>query len=138
MDTRLLDVEADAVTAIRVENSRGRFEAVKADGKWTLAGAGGAGATLDAGKVGDLIRLAATLRLSDPAGKLDAAAQGLASPAATVTLRTAAGETIFMVGDKVASNDGKRYVARAGSDFAAMTFEGSVEKFVSGKAADLK
>ena len=134
---RLLDVEADQVVGVRVENAKGRFEAEKgADGAWKLAGAYGAAAALDATKVNDLVRIAATLQITDPAGKLDATAQGLASPAATVTLRTASGAEAFVVGGK--ASDGKRYIARPGADLAAMTLEGSVEKFVSGKAADFK
>ncbi|HKQ60698.1 MAG TPA: DUF4340 domain-containing protein, partial [Candidatus Polarisedimenticolaceae bacterium] len=88
VNKELVEIPAEQVTALSVTNAKGTFELVKDSGGWKVVSpAKLSGRRLDAAKVDTLVRSAASIRLTDPAGKVDAAAQGFEPAAATVRVR---------------------------------------------------
>jgi hypothetical protein len=151
-DKELVQIPVEHVVELEVENDSGSFRLVKGPEGWSIAEpASLADTTLDTSKVEGLIRAAAALRIDQPVGPLDEAAQGLNEPAATVTLRysssgepfgsgdesPAVDEVVVRIGGKVPDKDTQRYVTRSGFDYTATVFDSSVSKLVDQKPGDL-
>jgi hypothetical protein len=150
IERNLVPLAADSVTAVAVRNRKGSFELEKRDGRWSVrAPAARAGARLDAQKVEDLVRALCGTYIEAPAGPVDAAAQGLGAPDATVSLTgpaaAAAGAPVSLlggsgappvpvvvsIGGPVAGKDGQRYATRSGFGFAV-----TVPKYSADRALD--
>ena len=93
----------------------------------------------------DFVRTLAGVMIDQPVGALDEAAQGLASPEATVTLEkaTAPGAATdstavtYRIGALVAGKTDARCVARAGASFAVSVPQYSVDRALSTRLEDL-
>jgi len=116
IDTKLLAVEADNVTAVTVENANGKLELTRGeDGKWLLKGMA-AGEILDDSKVATLVNRVASIYIQRPLGTQPKPEYGLDKPSATVTVQTKdkdgkAGSYTLQVGAKGA--DGTSYTLLA-------------------------
>lgn len=143
IDKNLVDVHPEDVVGLSIQNGSGSFDLQKSGGTWTVASSPGTTtAKLDPKKVDNLVHDAASIMIAEPAGSIDATAQGFDSPAATVTLRvTPAGAkagtppitTVVRIGKIVKGNSSERYITREGFPFAAKIWNGSVEKLVNAK-----
>lgn len=148
----LVDAKQDQVVGIVVDNPAGRFELEKSGDAWkVVAPENSAGLELDANKVDELVRAATSLRLADAVGKRDDAAQGLASPEATIVLRWSAsdaapaeGETpadlreeTIQVGAKLPDEDAQRYIGRSGFAWAGTIWDSSVKTLLEKKLSDV-
>jgi hypothetical protein len=138
-DLQLVDVEPDAATYLSLSNPSGSFELRKGeDGAWTAQGFAGA---LDQDKVATLLDKAGSIRLAEPAGPVDAAAQGFATPAATVVLRwgpaDAPEEVTVRIGTAPQDETSQRYVTRSGFAFAGTVWESTVKRLLEEKLGDL-
>jgi hypothetical protein len=156
IDTKLLDIRAEDVTGMRVENAGGSFEVERmADGGWQLIS--DRQRVLDKAEVDSLVRAAASLSVAEPAGPIDRTAQGLDPAAATVTLKvkqpapetageedeSPAGEpevreVTVWVGSVAPDKDSQRYVAHSGFDYAARAWKGSLDKLVDATKKSLE
>lgn len=143
----LLDVPADGVVGLTLTNPAGSVEIALREGQWKLvAPAELADLPLDQSRVTELIRVVRTLRIESPAGVLDEQLQGLAEPAATVTLRFSAPdaaadtppqEVVVRLGTRLPDDETQRFVTRSGLPFAATVWDSSVKDLIEKTAADL-
>jgi len=131
---QLVAAEEQDVVELTLANAKGSFTLQKKDGAWTVAApARDQGRALDADRAAALVRAVTSLRLSEGAGRLDAAAQGLLAPAATVSVRWAGdepGECTIRFGAKPPDKDSLRYVGWTGSDHAGMVWDSSVTRLI--------
>jgi hypothetical protein len=86
VDTAYLNVPADQVVAVTLENANGRFEFTKTNDTWTMQGLA-AGETLDQSQVTALVNKARYVVLSRPLGKTADPAYGMDTPGAVVTIQ---------------------------------------------------
>ncbi len=142
---RFLDIPADKVISFRMTNAAGTIEVARSEEGWQLVSPARAARELDADKVESLVGSVSQLWISDPAGRIDETAQGLADPVAVVRIRyTEAGEesaegephevTLRIGGE---ADDNKRYAARSGFDFAVLLGSYDAEKITEKKLDDL-
>jgi hypothetical protein len=82
-----LDVPAEQIAVLTLENGQGRFEFVKKEESWTLKDLA-ADETLDEASVQSLVNEARYTALLRPLGKEEQASYGLDEPRAVVTLQT--------------------------------------------------
>jgi hypothetical protein len=146
LETRLVDVEPDRVRSLALTNAHGTFELARGEGgRWSLASGGSPGAELDDSSVETFVRSIGSLRLSEPAGRADAAKTkeyGLDQPAGRVdlALEPQEGESAsfgLTIGGEVAGDDGRRYARVSGSDFAVILARWDAERVLDKKVADL-
>lgn len=140
-----VDVPFDDVTRFTLSNEHGRIELAREEGEWKLVSPAGSGEpSLDTTAVDSLVRSVASLRLSEPAGAIDASAQGFDDPAATVEIAYHTGEEAteevveVRVGAEVGDGDGKRYASRSGFDHAVILSKYEADKLTGKKLADLQ
>jgi hypothetical protein len=157
----LVQVEPGQVVALEVTNRSGSFALEReAGGAWKIRSPAGAEGTLDAAKVDELVRAAASLRIADPVGREEAGSQGLDAPAATVVLRVAAAEkttateqtagaeaaaetaaapqeVTVRIGKPLEENTSQRYVTRDGFGYTGTVWESSVERLIEGELQGL-
>lgn len=150
----LTDVPVDRVTGVRLTNALGTLELVKEDDVWRIREPEDlADQPLDQEKVEALIRAAASLRMDEPVGPVDEAAQGLDAPAATVVLRWLPGDgavaeaddapaatpeqVVVRVGGAVADKETQRYVTRSGFQFTGTIWDSSVKTLIEQDAKEL-
>jgi hypothetical protein len=138
-------VPYDDVTRLGLSNEHGRLELMREEGAWKLvAPTGSDEKALDVPAVDSLVRSIASLRLSEPAGAVDAPAYGLDDPTATVEITYRAGEEVaeevlqLRVGAEVEEGDGKRYASRSGFDHAVVLSKYDADKLTDKKLADLQ
>ncbi len=165
IDSKLVDLPADQVTALEVTNSHGRFRLEKAGGTWSVV-AGAAPGDLDQGEVDALVRAYASVYMADPVGRVNEAEQGLEQPAAVVQITVTppvepppaalaeagseGGEapaaalpepqpevTTLRIGSFKDEAAGVRYAAVSGFDFAVTLNKFDVERATDKKLADL-
>lgn len=104
IDTSLVSIPADDVTAVQLTNAGGDLQFSKGDdGQWALAGLA-PDQTLDTGLVQTLLNQATSLTMVEPLGKEPNPAWGLDSPQAIVALST-----------KPAEGESKTYELRIGA-----------------------
>lgn len=149
IERELIDADEIGVVGVVVTNAAGSFELAKQEGIWTVrAPAQDEGAELDQGKVDSLVRTATDIRLSDGTGPVDAAAHGLADPAATVVLRlqdaggdpteeSAVRAVTVRIGGHPDDDESKRYITRDGFDFTGVVWESSVRRLLEEKLEEL-
>jgi len=98
VDTQYVNIALDEVTAVTILNGHGECMLTRTEaGGWALAGQA-ADDVLDEDAANTLVQQAATLRLTAPLSRTLDPAYGLDKPQATVTLRTAKGDTTVLVG----------------------------------------
>jgi hypothetical protein len=148
VDRNLITASADAVSGLAIRNAKGSFELEKAGGAWSVrAPAARVRARLDAQKVTDLVRTLCGMSLDAPAGVVDEKAQGLADPAATITLRLAPAPgdstatppppVVVRIGAPVPGRGDQHYAARSGFGFAALVGKYSVDKVLDATVESL-
>lgn len=153
IDKTLVDLPAAEVLGLQLTNAKGSLELEKQDGVWKLRSpADMQQSEIDTEKVDALLRSATSIRLSDAAGPLDEQAQGLALPAATLTLKhqraqtppseeapqaTVTEELVVRIGAKVAGKENERYITRSGLDYAGTVWESSVSRLLEQEPAEL-
>jgi hypothetical protein len=124
IDTQLIDAQADDVISVRLANAHGEFVLGRKDGAWELEAGGDASRSLDAAKVDAFVRTLASLRFSEPAGRIDGGHEfGFGTPAATLELVVDVDGQIsdtfeLVVGDEFEA--GSRYSHRSGSEFGVV------------------
>jgi hypothetical protein len=152
IDKDLVDVSEDQIVDLRVTNENGAYELEKRDGAWTVvAPADATERQIDGGKVEDLLRTVATLRLADAVGPREPEAHGLASPAATVVVRWTSDGTgatgaespadlqqlTVEIGAVPEDNESQRFVSRSGFEYTGLIWESSVKSLLEGGVDDL-
>ncbi|MCP3981248.1 MAG: DUF4340 domain-containing protein [bacterium] len=144
-DKDLIDVPEARLVALDLVNAQGRFELERIDGTWHVKAPESArGRVLDSTKVGSLLRSARTIRIAEPQGRTDEAAQGLADPTARLTLHVASVdnpdvvETVeVLVGDRPEGEEMQRYVTRDGYGFSGTIWESSIQSLLDQKLDEL-
>jgi hypothetical protein len=89
IEKKFVDVPSDDVIRLNVTNEHGSFSLDKKAGEWTLGTSSGSapeGKTLSQTEVDSLVRAFSSVYMAEPVGAVDAAAHGLAEPAATVEI----------------------------------------------------
>jgi hypothetical protein len=146
IDRTLVPFRPEEVVRMSLTNRKSGFTLEKREGTWRVASPSArAAAALDSVKVVDFVRTLAGVMIDQPVGALDEAAQGLASPEATVTLEkaTAPGAATdstavtYRIGALVAGKTDARCVARAGASFAVSVPQYSVDRALSTRLEDL-
>jgi len=142
VDRALVPFRPEEVVRLSLANQKGGFTLERRAGPWRVQSPPArAAAVLDSIKVTDFVRTLAGVMIDQPIGALDEAAQGLASPAATVTLAkatAAADSTVtYRVGALVTGKTDARYLARSGSSFAVSVPQYSIDRALSMSLADL-
>jgi hypothetical protein len=87
VDSAYLNIPADQVVAVTLENANGQFKFAKVGDTWTMDDLA-TGETLDQSKVTALVNKARYVALSRPLGKTADPAYGMDTPGAVVTLQT--------------------------------------------------
>src|SRR5262249_2431727 len=131
VDRTIVPFRPEEIVHVSLANQKGSFALDRSAGFWRIQSPPArAAARLDSVKVVDFVRTLAGAMIDQPIGALDEAVQGLASPAATVTLgkATAAADSAvtYRVGALVAGKTDARYVARSGSSFTVSVPQYSV------------
>lgn len=141
IEKKLVDLPSAEIDRLSLTNSAGQFELEKRDGDWAVVSPEDKqDEKLDQAKIDALVRAATSLQLSDAVGPVDDAAQGFASPAATLVLRggpegaadeaSGALDLTLIVGDKPSDEENKRYVTRSGFGYTGTIWESSVSKLL--------
>ena len=132
---------ADEVTAVTVENGKGKLEMTRGDdGTWSLAGMA-AGETLDDSKVATLTNRVASIYMQRPLGNQPKPEYGMDKPGATVTVQTkdkegTAGSYTLKVGAK--SADGASYTLLASqSPYYVQVADYTAEEMLTWSLKDL-
>jgi hypothetical protein len=89
IEKKLVDLPSDEVIRMNVTNEHGSFSLEKKAGEWSLAESSDGppeGKTLSQTEVDSLARAFSSLYMAEPVGTVDADAQGLAEPVATVEI----------------------------------------------------
>jgi len=146
IDPAYVKVDPSELWAINVENKSGKYRLEKNDaGEWRLADQG-KGEEVDKTTVDDIVHGAAAITLDEPVGRTMAPEQGLASPAAKVTLTTGKSEggkrpaqtkdVSLLVGSHI--DAGSRYYAKSSdSEFVVQVAELGVKRFLEKSRRDL-
>jgi hypothetical protein len=146
IDPVYVKVDPAELWALTVENKSGKYRLEKNDaGEWRLADQG-KGEEVDKTTVDDIVHGASSINLEEPVGRTMAPEQGLASPAAKVTLTTGKGEggkrpaqtkdISLLVGNHI--DAGSRYYARSSdSEFVVQVAEFGVKRFLEKGRRDL-
>jgi Domain of unknown function (DUF4340) len=139
IDTHLVDIPTESINALRIENASGTIDLQKKDNTWTLLSpANLASKTLDTDKVDALVRAAAVVTITDPAGPLDPTAQGFDKPTAIITIDQAKPPaTTIRIGAPVPTHDDQLYITRDGLGFAATVRKSSVQSLIDAKGETL-
>lgn len=127
-----LDVPADQIVALTLENDQGRFEFVKEGENWILKDLA-AGETLDEAGVKTLVNKARYTTLLRPLGKEEQASYGLDDPQAVVTIQTHSDEGDQTYTLRVGAQDpaDKSYVVKSSkSDYYVRVTEYTVKDLV--------
>jgi hypothetical protein len=143
----LLDLPQERIVGLALRNSKGGFELKREEAGWIILGGPDESRQLDEEALDALLRSVSSLSLAEPVGPVDEAAQGLAEPAAVLTLRVAppegaaedAGtETIELrVGREVPEETSHRYVTLEGSGFAVTVWASSLSRVLEQTLEDL-
>ncbi len=144
----LVPVAAESVTAFGLENRKGSFELEKRDGRWSVrTPASRSRATLDPQMVESLVSTLCSISLEAPAGPRNDAAQGLASPEATITFRgapapgasaaAAAAPVEVRIGAPVPGKDEQRYAGRSGFGYTVTVSKHSVDRALTATLSEL-
>lgn len=133
----LVDLGGEQVDGLVLENSHGRFELARGEEGWTVVSPALVEGPLDSAQIEALLQAVTTMRLVDPVGATDAEGQGLARPAASLTLRSSGGEVVVRVGDRVPDKTTQRFVTRAGSGYTGTIWESAVQSLLDRKIDDL-
>jgi hypothetical protein len=147
IDRTLVPFRPEEVERFALTNRKGGFVLEKKGGVWRVAAPPArAAAMLDTVKVVDLVRTLGSVMIDQPIGTLDEAAQGLATPEATVDLQTAAAAgaaagdstaVTYRIGALVAGKTDARYAARSGAKFAVSIPQYSADRALSTRLEDL-
>jgi hypothetical protein len=146
VDRTLVPFRPEDVVRLSLTNHRAGFTLEKRAGTWHVQSPAARAATvLDSIKVVDFVRTLAGVMIDQPVGALDEAAQGFATPEATVTLDKAAAPgaatdstaVTYRIGALVAGKTDARYVVRSGSSFAVSVPQYSVDRALSARLEDL-
>jgi hypothetical protein len=147
VDRQLVDVPAERVVGIAVENETGSFEIAKRDGAWVVVEPETMqGLTLDADEVSNLVDAVSSISLAEPVGP--STGDERETGGASVTLRvepdpgavaTAAplGTVIVQVGASVEDNESQRYVSRSEFGFVGTVWESAVRDLLESQIQDL-
>lgn len=134
VDPAYLSVTANDLTALTISNKNGTFNLTKdAQGAWQLAGLN-AGETLDQSKITSLVTSAASVRMTQPLGKTEAAGWGFQQPSAVVTMQVKAGDQTKTVTLTVGTQDAadQSYVVKSSeSEYYVRVADYSVKDFVA-------
>lgn len=140
----LFDVPRDAVVGVRLTNAAGEIALERGEEGWRLTAPPElAGVEPDADALETFLGAVSSLRLAEPAGPVDPAAQGLDAPVAVLELRTGGGSAdeggtlTVRVGGIVPEDENRRYVTRDGLGFAGQIWASSVTALLDRTAADL-
>jgi hypothetical protein len=133
IDPIYLSFNAAELTGLTVKNANGEFALTRdAANNWQLAGLA-AGETVDQNKVNNLVNGLSSLRLTQPLGKTEDPAWGLASAAAVVALQIKSGDQTRTVTLTLGAQDpaDRSYVAKASdSEYYVRVAEFSVQDLV--------
>ena len=133
IDPVYLAVAAADITSFTLKNQQGEFNLTKdGQGAWQLAGLE-SGETLDANKATTLVNSVTSLRMTEPLGKTEDAAWGLAQPSATVTLQVKSGDqtkTITLTVGAKDATDNSYVVKSSESEYYARVAEFSMQELV--------
>jgi len=147
VDLQLVDIPAERVVGITVNNDAGSFEIAKQDDAWIVVEPETMqGLALDADEVSNLVDAASSIRLAEPVGA--AAGDERESGGASVTLRfepdpgadsavATPGTVIVQVGAKVEDNESQRYISRSDFGFLGTVWESSVRDLLEREIQDL-
>jgi hypothetical protein len=146
VDRKFLDIPADQVWAVSVQNAQGTIQLEKdpASSAWAALGVPGA---LDTATVDDLVRKARTVNLETPVGKTVKPEYGLDAPLATVTLTTgtstiagtpptATEKVTLQIGKKLGAEN-QYFVKSSKSEYVVRVASWGLEPLVSKGPADL-
>jgi len=111
VETSYLDLLANELTSVTLENSNGIFNFSQDEaGAWTLDDLA-ADETVNASQIAELVRKSSFVSLQQPLGKSAEANYGMADPSAVIILRDAEGEHTLTIGAHWA--DKQSYVLKA-------------------------
>jgi hypothetical protein len=134
VDLVYLNVTADTVTGLTVQNAQGTLQFTKDEqGTWALAGLA-AGQTLDPARVQTLLQQVTVVRMLRPLGQDNRPEYSMDSPGAVVTLKTADKEITLTIGAPDPADSS--YVVRSSESPYYVRVAGSSLKDVVGKGAD--
>ena len=156
IDRSLSTIVAQDVSRAEITNRKGSFTLEKQGGVWTVVSPSSrSNVALDQEKVNELVRTLGGLSLEEPAGLVDAKAQGLADPEATVVLAKApaadtaaarsapaltstapAAPVTIQIGGPVAGKD-QRYATRTGLGFAVTVGKYGSDRALGATLSDL-
>lgn len=154
-EKQLVDVAAEDIVGLELTNRSGTFSLARADGKWSVVSPESQrGRTPDPQKLDALLEAARSIRIADPAGALDEAAQGLSPAVATLKIKyrrattateeggegtggEATDEVEVRIGRNLDDDASKRYITRSGFDFCGTIWDSSIDKLIEQKADDL-
>jgi hypothetical protein len=134
VDTLYFTVPQTATTGLILENANGTFEFTKAGEKWTMPGLK-SGETFNENNFTSLFSQASGIRMTQPLGKKDDPAYGLAKPQAVITLKTADKTYTLSVGTKD-DKDNTYVVKSSESPYYVRVSEGLVKPFLDHKRDD--
>ena len=149
IERNLVPVTPEQVTGLEVTNRKGSFALERRSGSWKVkAPAARAGATLDSTKVEALVRTLCVLSIREPVGALDAQAQGLANPEASVGFEqapsgpgaggpAAGGALTVKIGSAPAGKDDQRYATRTGLPWAVTVSKAGADRALNVTLAEL-
>jgi len=138
---RFVDVPAEQIHSIELTNPHGTLKLERGEQGFVLVAPAGRDVHLDPDKVDGWVRSLGQFWISEPGGRLDEAAQGLARPFATVEIGYAEDDeqraVTVRIGGEVPDEEGKRYAARSGFDRVAILDSYEAAKITDKKLADL-
>lgn len=134
VDTLYFTVPQTATTSLTLENANGKFEFAKNGEKWTMPGLATT-ETFNENNFTSLFSQASGIRMTQPLGKKDDAAYGLAKPQAVITLKTADKTYTLSVGAKD-DKDSTYVVKSSESPYYVRVSEGLIKPFLEKKRDD--
>jgi len=136
IDTLYVDIALAEVSALQVVNKNATLQLTRLDnGGWSLAGQPPDYKLSDAA-VNTLAQRATSLRMTAPLGKELLPAYGLDVPLATVTITTAKGDTVLLVGAKQA--DGSYAIKSSANEYVVSVSSYTVEGLLNASADTLR
>ena len=134
IDTRYIQLEQSALTAVTLTNENGTFPFTPtAGGSWGLSDLA-ATEMSNTQNINNLLFRLPGLRFARPLGMNVVPAYGLDNPQAIVTMTTAQGEFELRVGAQ--DENGDYYAAYSGSDYYVLLSASTVTDFVNWTRAD--
>lgn len=148
IDRKLVSIPAGDVTEVEVRNGKGAFSIASRGGVWRIQSPPALSrSALDTLKVRDLVRSLCAISIDHPVGPVDAAAQGLVKPEATIRLaRSTAGADSALggpgsiqirIGGPVAGKSDQRYASRTGLSFAVTVPQYAYDRALTARIKDL-